>query len=50
MLHVTIFDALADDDEKDSDTSGEYMICTILYLENSDKAIFYDLKKRVDNN
>ena len=25
------------------------MLCTILYLKNSDKAIFSDLKKRVDN-
>ena len=25
------------------------MICTILYLENSDKSIFEDLKKRVEN-
>ena len=39
-LHITEFDAILDDDKKDADTSGEYIICGILYLENSEKSGF----------
>ena len=43
------FYTLLDDEKKESETAGEEIIYAILYLENSDKAIFADLKKRVDN-
>ena len=48
-LPVTGFDALSDNDKKDAEKPGEEMLCEILYLENSDKAMFADLKKRVEN-
>ena len=35
-LHVTGIHALSDNDKREVDTTGEEMICTILYLENSD--------------
>ena len=49
-LHTNGFDALKDDDKKEVETAGEEMICEILYLENSDKSRFSDLKKRVEKN
>ena len=48
-LHFTGFDVLKDHDNKESEISGEKMLCAILYLENSDKTRFSDLKKCVDN-
>ena len=48
-LYNTGFDYLQEIDNKDADTSGEEMLCAILYLENSDKDRFSDLKKRVEN-
>ena len=48
--HATGFDTLLDDAKKEAETAGEEMICEILYLENSDKSIFADLKKRIKNN
>ena len=48
-LHVTGFDTMSDDDKKEAETVLEEMLCTILYLENSDKDRFDDLKKRVKN-
>ena len=48
-LHFTGFDVLKDHDNKESEISGEKMLCAILYLENSDKTRFSDLKKRVDD-
>ena len=39
-LHITEFDAILDDDKKDADISGEYILCGILYLENSEKSGF----------
>ena len=47
--HVIGFGALTDDDNKYAETAGEWILCAIFYLENSDKAIFADLMKRVDN-
>ena len=48
-LYNTGFDYLQEIDNKDAETSGEEMLCAILYLENSDKDRFSDLKKRVEN-
>ena len=48
-LHNTGFDSLQEDDNKEAEKAGEEMLCAILYLENSDKARFVDLKKRVKN-
>ena len=48
-LHVTGFDALQDYDSKETDISGEEMICKTLYLESSDKARVSDLNKSVKN-
>ena len=45
----TGFDYLQEDKENEAENTGEKMICAILYLENSDKAKFSDLKKRVKN-
>ena len=49
-LHTTGFYALHNSDKKEAETSVEELLCAILYLENSDKDIFYDLKKHVENN
>ena len=46
-LHTNGFDLLNEDERNEAKTSGEEMLCKILYLENSDKAIFYGLKKHV---
>ena len=46
-LHNNGFDSLQEDEKKETEKSGEEMLCAILYLDNSDKARFYDLKKRV---
>ena len=48
-LHNTGFDSLQEDEKKEAEKSGEEMLWAILYLENSDKARFYDLKKRIEN-
>ena len=40
---------LSDNDNEEAETAGEEMIWYILYLENSDKARFSDLNKRVEN-
>ena len=48
-LNVTGFDALSDDEKKEAYTEGEEIICAILYLENTDKARFNDIKKQADN-
>ena len=45
----TGFDSLQEDKKKEAENAGEEMLCAILYLENSDKARFSDLKKRVEN-
>ena len=50
-LSITLhwFYMLSDNDNKEAETAGEEMIWSILYLENSDKARFSDLNKRVEN-
>ena len=48
-LHNTGFDSLQEDEKKEAEKAGEEMLCAILYLENSDKARFADLKKRIEN-
>ena len=49
-LHNTGFDSLQEYNKKESENTGEEMLCAILYLEKSDKDRFDDLKKRVENN
>ena len=49
LLHNTVFDSLQENYKKEAEKAGEEMICAILYLDNSDKARFADLKKRVEN-
>ena len=49
LLHVTGFDALPEGEKKEAETSGEYMLCAILHLENSDKARFSDLNNYANN-
>ena len=46
-LHNTGYDSIQEDKNKESETAGEEMLCAILYLENTDKSRFSDLKKRV---
>ena len=48
-LNNTGFDSLQEDENKEAENSGEEILCAILYLENSDKARFANLKKRVGN-
>ena len=48
-FHNNGFDSLQKDEKKEAEKSGEEMLCAILYLENSDKARFADLKKRIKN-
>ena len=48
-LHNTGFDSLQEDDKKEAEKAGEEMLCAILYLENSYKARFAGLKKRIEN-
>ena len=48
-LHNTGFDSLQEDKKKEAEKSGEEMLYAILYIENSDKSRFSDLKKHVEN-
>ena len=48
-FHNTGFDSLQEDKNKEEENIGEEMLCAILYLENSEKSRFDDLKKRVEN-
>ena len=48
-LHNTGFDSLQEEEKKEAEKIGEEVLCKILYLENSDKARFADLKKRIEN-
>ena len=43
-FHNTGFYFLQEDDKEEADKAGEEIICVILYIENSDKARFSDLK------
>ena len=42
-LYNTGFDYLQEDKKKETENPGEEMLCTILYMENSDKDRFSDL-------
>ena len=48
-LHNTGFESIQEDENNEVEKAGEEMLCTIIYLENSEKARFADLKKRVKN-
>ena len=48
-LHNTGFDSLQEYKKKEAEKAGEEMLCAILYLKNSDKARFADLKRRIEN-
>ena len=48
-LYNTEFDSLQEDEKKEAENAREEILCAILYLENSDKARFANLKKRVEN-
>ena len=48
-FHNNGFDYIKEDENKEAEKAGEEMICTILYLENPDKARFSDLKNRIEN-
>ena len=48
-LHNTGFDYLQEEEKKEAEKTGEEILCEILYLENSDKARFSDLKERIEN-
>ena len=45
-----VFDTQLNCYKKEEETSGEEIICAILYLKNFDKSMFADLKKRSENN
>ena len=42
-LHNNGFDYLQEDEKKEVEKTGEEILCTILYLENSDQAKFANL-------
>ena len=48
-LYNTGFDSPQEDEKKEIEKAGEDMLCAMIYLENSDKARFADLKKRIEN-
>ena len=48
-LYNTGFYSLQEDEKKEAEKAGEKMLCAILYMENSEKARFAELKKRVEN-
>ena len=48
-LHVPGFYTLTNNGKKEAEIAREELLCTIFYLENSDKSRFSDLKKHVDN-
>ena len=48
-LHNTGFYFLQEDKKKKAEKAGEEMLYAILYMENSDKARFSDLKKHTEN-
>ena len=49
-IRTTGFETIQDYEKKEVEKPGEEMLCAILYIGNSDKARFSDLKKRVENN
>ena len=46
-LHNTGFDSVQKYEKKEAEKAREEILCAILYLDNSEKARFVDLKKRV---
>ena len=48
-LHNNEFDLLQENEKKEAETAQEEILYVILYVKNSDKARFSDLKKRVEN-
>ena len=48
-LHVTGYGTLLDDDKRQVEIAGGEIICVILYIDNSEKSSFSELKKRADN-
>ena len=48
-FHNTGFDSLQEYEKNESEKAGEEILCEILYIENSDKVRFSDLKNRVEN-
>ena len=48
-LHNNGFYSLQEYEKKEAEKAREEMLWSILYLDNSDKARFADLKKRVEN-
>ena len=48
-LHGTGFEIMEDDGKKEAETTGEYILCSILNLKNFDNDIFSDLNKCVKN-
>ena len=49
LLHNTVFDSLQEDEKKETEKAGQEILYAILYLENSDKASFDNLKERIEN-
>ena len=48
-LHTNVFYSLQENDKKEAETAGEEILCEIIFIENSYKARFSDLKKRIEN-
>ena len=48
-LHNNVFNSLQEDEKKEEEKAGKEMLYEILYMENSGKARFSDLKKSVEN-
>ena len=48
-FHNTGFDYLQEYENKEAEKAVEEFLCAILYLENSQKSRFANLKKRVEN-
>ena len=48
-LHNNEFDLLQENEKKEAETAQEEILYVILYVKNSDKARFSDLKKCVEN-
>ena len=48
-FHTDGFDSLKENEKKEADMPGKETLCAILYIENLDKSMFADLKKRVEN-
>ena len=49
QLNYNDFYKLLDDEKKEAETTGEDMLCAIIYLKKSDKARLSDINKHVAN-